>query len=419
MIKYTSPGRIEGCIDAPASKSYAQRAIAVAALTQGESILRNIDHSEDTDAALSIAKELGAELKISGRECSITGCHSLSGQVLDVNESGLSTRLFTPIASLFDKPVTITGHGSILKRPVRMMEAPLRKLGVKISSNNGFLPIEVQGPLRGGDVQVDGSVSSQFLTGLLVSLPLAAQDSVVRVPELKSKPYIDMTIDTLRAFGAEIENTDYREFRIKGNQRYKPACYNIEGDWSGASCILVAGAIAGSVTVSNLNPRSLQADKAILHALDYAGAHISMEWDQVTVSRGRLEGFSFDATDCPDLFPALTALAAHCQGESTLVGTSRLTHKESNRALALAQVFGTLGIEIDLSYDNVMLIKGGRIKGGAEVSSFGDHRIAMAAAVASLTADKRNKVTGAEAVNKSYSRFWDDLDKITLRQTRK
>ena len=412
MIKYGYPGRTEGSIDAPASKSYAQRAIAVATLTQGESILRNIDHSEDTDAALSIAQELGAEIKLSGRECSVIGGRSLVGQILNVNESGLSTRLFTPIAALYDKPITITGHGSILKRPIKMMEAPLHKLGVKISSNNGFLPVEVQGPIQGGEVHVDGSMSSQFLTGLLVTLPLAQQDSIIHVSELKSKPYIDMTIDTLRAFGAEIENTDYKEFIIKGNQKYKPTCYNIEGDWSGASCLLVAGAIAGSITISNLNPRSLQADKAILHALDYAGAHISMEWDQVTVSRGRLEGFSFDATDCPDLFPALTVLAAHCQGESTIIGTSRLKHKESNRATALAEVFGTLGINIDLSYDNVMIVKGGKIKGGVEISSHEDHRIAMAAAVASLTADKRNKITGAEAVNKSYSRVWGDFNKI-------
>lgn len=413
MIRYIHPSIIDGAIDAPASKSYAQRAIAIAALTKGESILRNIDHSDDTDAAISIAKKLGAVISNSGRECSVIGGGVPSDNVLDVCESGLSTRLFTPIAALSDKIMTIVGHGSILKRPVSMMEKPLRDIGVTINSNDGFLPLTTQGPMKGGEVEVDGSISSQFLTGLLVSLPLAQGDSVIHVSDLKSKPYVDMTIDTIRAFGVEIENINYKTFNIKGCQKYKPICYNVEGDWSGASCMLVAGAIAGSVTVSNLNPRSLQADKTIIHALDYAGANVSIEWDRITVSKSQLEAFSFDATDCPDLFPALVALAANCNGQSTILGTDRLKHKESDRAKVLAEIYGKMGIEIDLSYENAMVIVGGKIKGGVEIDSYGDHRIAMSAAVASLMADKKNKITGAEAVGKSYNSFWKDLDSIS------
>lgn len=413
MIKEIFPSEIKGEVYAPASKSYAQRAVAVSALAHGESILRNIDSCNDIDAAVSVVRNLGASVEIKGRECVVYGgpIHA-EGAVLNIGESGLATRLFTPVAALMNVPVTVTGTGSILKRPVGMMEEPLRALGVKISSNKGFLPIELQGKIKGGELTIDGSLSSQFLTGLLITLPLAETDSVIHVKGLRSRPYIDMTIEVLRAFGVRVENENYESFYIKGNQHYRPQCYNVEGDWSGASCLLVAGAIAGEVSVCNLNPHSLQADKAILHALDYAGAGLSLEWDKVTISKAPLVGFSFDATDCPDLFPALIALAVNCSGQTVLMGTNRLKHKESDRAHALTAIYKAMGAEIDNSYENVMVIRGGGLKGGVTVDSFNDHRIAMSAAVAALTSENPVSVTRAECVNKSYCRFWDDLEKI-------
>lgn len=415
MHKTIHPSSISGTTAAPSSKSYAQRAIAVATLADGESILRNIGRCDDIDAALSVAEALGATVSRTGDDVSIIGHSTLTptSETLSVGESGLAARLFTPIAAMLQKKVTITGHGSLMSRPVSMMEEPLRRLGVEVTTSEGKLPVTVRGPLKGGHAEVDGSVSSQFLTGLLTALPLAGGDSVITAENLVSRPYIDMTCDVLRSFGVHVDNDSYHTFTIKGGQRYKHQCYNIEGDWSGASCLLVAGALAGDVTVTNLCGRSLQADKAILEALDYAGADISIEWGHVRVRRSMLNSFSFDATNCPDLFPALVALAAGCRGESTLLGTSRLTHKESDRAKVLIDLYSAMGIEINAEYDDALIVRGGEIKGGMTLSSHGDHRMAMSVAVSALRADKPITIEGAEAVGKSYAGFFDDLKRLT------
>ena len=269
--------------------------------------------------------------------------------------------------------------------------------------------IRIEGPLHGGAVSVDGSLSSQFITGLLMALPLAERDTTLTVHNLKSRPYIDMTLSLLGTFGIDVKHNEYRQFFIEGRQRYAPARYNVEGDWSGASCLLVAGATTGEVTVRNLNPVSLQADMAIVDALTRAGAQITTTTDSVTVRRSPLHAFEFDATHCPDLFPALAALAASCQGTSTLRGTRRLAHKESDRARTIADVLESMGIGVDLSTPDVMRVTGGEIR-GAEVSSHNDHRIAMAAAVAALRCGQGSvTIRGAEAVAKSYPEFWDDL----------
>jgi 3-phosphoshikimate 1-carboxyvinyltransferase len=412
MLKTIFPGQVGGTISAPVSKSYAQRAIAAALLAEGDTKLYHMGLCDDTAAAMEVARRLGARIYYNDRYYIIRGGLFPRAGVLNVGESGLSTRLFTPIAALFDYPVTVTGHGSILGRPIAAIENPLRKLGAKIDSNNGYLPLMVQGPLRGGEISIDGSQGSQFLTGLLMALPMAEGDSTIRVRDLKSKPYIDMTIEVARAFGVEIVHENYEVFRLRGSQSFVPTEYSIEGDWSGASCLLVAGAIAGQVTVKNLRQESLQADRLVLDALRAAGAGVAIGEDgEVTVSKGTLKGFSFDAGDCPDLFPALVALAACCSGRTVLKGTGRLTHKESDRAAVLAEVFTTLGIRIDRSKADTMIIEGGTIRGG-RVSSHNDHRIAMAAAVAGLAADAPVEIDDAEAVSKSYPDFWDDLELI-------
>ncbi|WP_300286713.1 3-phosphoshikimate 1-carboxyvinyltransferase [uncultured Alistipes sp.] len=412
MDKTIYRGRTKGSVTAPPSKSYAQRAIAAALLCRGETVLTNMVYCNDTRAALQVARDLGAEVLCTEDTCTIRGGLRPSGRELNVGESGLATRLFTPVTALCDEEIVLTGEGSLLGRPVSMMEAPLRELGAEISSREGYLPIRVKGPVQGGQVSVDGSLSSQFITGLLMSLPLAERDTTMNVADLKSRPYIDMTIGLLEAFGIEIKHNDYKQFFIEGGQRYTPAHYNIEGDWSGASCLLVAGATAGEATVRNLNPLSLQADTAIIDALTRAGAEITTTRDSVTVRRNELRAFEFDATHCPDLFPALAALAAGCRGTSVLRGTRRLVHKESDRARTIADVFSRMGIDIDLSTENLMRITGGPIR-SATVESHNDHRIAMAAATAALNSDDSVVVRRAEAVNKSYPGFWDDLRRLT------
>ncbi|MBO5984810.1 MAG: 3-phosphoshikimate 1-carboxyvinyltransferase [Rikenellaceae bacterium] len=417
MDKSVSAGSIRGTIAPPSSKSYAQRAIALALLAEGRSILRNIEFCKDTRSALKCIEALGAKVEyIDDSTIAIEGGLKPQSNTLNVGESGLATRLFTPIASLNPTPITIEGEGTLLYRPMTMMIEPLRQLGVQVRDGGGFLPIEVQGPMHGGDITVDGSVSSQFITGLLLALPLAQEDTTLHVTSPVSIPYIDMTIETARLFGVEIMHNegDYTQFFIEGRQQYTPADIAIEGDWSGAATLLVAGAIAGEVTVKNISTLSKQADTAICRALERAGAGLIIEQESITVSKRKLRGFEFDATNAPDLFPALAALAAAAEGESVIIGTDRLRHKESDRAETICREYEKLGIEVDISEKNIMRIQGGEIL-PATTFSHNDHRIAMSIAISALRCQGEVVIENAECVEKSYPTFFEDLESIIVR----
>lgn len=417
MDKYVSLGSVNGIITPPSSKSYAQRAIALALLAEGRTVLRNIEFCKDTHSALKCIEALGAKVEfLDYSTIAINGGLNPRSDTLHVGESGLATRLFTPIASLNRTPITIQGEGTLLYRPMTMMVEPLRQLGVNVRDGGGYLPIEVQGPIHGGEIWVDGSISSQFITGLLLALPLAEEDTTLHVDSPVSTPYIDMTIDTAHRFGIEIMQNegDYSQFFIEGSQKYTPTDLSIEGDWSGASTMLVAGAIAGEVTVKNISTLSKQADTAICRALERAGAGLIIEQNSITVSKRDLRAFEFDATNSPDLFPALAALAAAAEGESVIIGTDRLRHKESDRAETIRQEYEKLGIEVDISEDNIMKIRGGEIH-PAETFSHNDHRIAMSLAVSALRCKGKVKIQNAECVEKSYPTFFEDLESIIVR----
>lgn len=417
MDKTVSLGSANGTITPPSSKSYAQRAIALALLAEGRTTLRNIEFCKDTRSAISCIEALGAKVSyLDDSTIAVDGGLNPVTDTLMVGESGLATRLFTPIASLNSTPICIKGEGTLLHRPMIMMIEPLRKLGVEVRDGGGHLPIVVRGPIHGGNIEVDGSFSSQFITGLLLALPLAKEDTTLYVRSAVSTPYIDMTIDTARRFGVEImhHEGDYSEFYIEGGQTYRPADIAIEGDWSGASTMLVAGAIAGRVTLKNLSTLSKQADTAICRALERAGAGIIIEGDSITVTKRPLRPFTFDATNSPDLFPALAALAAAAHGESTIIGTQRLLHKESDRAETIRQEYEKLGIGVDISEENVMKIRGGEIH-PATVFSHNDHRIAMSLAVSALRCKGDVTIENAECVEKSYPTFFEDLESITVR----
>ena len=417
MEKSVSLGSVRGIITPPSSKSYAQRAIALSLLAEGRSVLRNIEFCKDTRSALACIEALGAKVTyIDESTIAIDGGFNPQDGTLYVGESGLATRLFTPIASLSQTPICIQGEGTLLHRPMHMMIEPLRELGVKVKDGGGYLPIEVEGPIHGGKIRVDGSVSSQFITGLLLALPMAEEDTTLYVDSAVSTPYIDMTISTAQSFGVEIMHNegDYSEFFIEGRQRYTPADLAIEGDWSGASTMLVAGAIAGEITIRNISTLSKQADTAICKALERAGAGIIIEQDSITVTKRPLKAFTFDATQCPDLFPALATLAAAAEGVSVITGTNRLKHKESDRAETIRQEYEKIGIEVDISEDNVMKIRGGKIE-PATVFSHNDHRIAMSLAVSALRCEGEVVIENAECVEKSYPAFFEDLESVIQR----
>ncbi|MDQ6904949.1 MAG: 3-phosphoshikimate 1-carboxyvinyltransferase [Bacteroidota bacterium] len=418
MIVSVTPSSISGSLLAPPSKSCMQRACAAALINEGTTIIDNAGSSNDEEAAKNIVEKLGATVETIRKQVVITSSKYIFNSpspeknvMVSCGESGLSLRMFTPIAALFNYDITFTGEGSILTRPVDFFDDILPKLGVEIQSNHGKIPITIKGPLKPANVTVDGSLSSQFLTGLLMAYAKACTVPVsIKVKNLASKPYIDLTLDILSHFGYHVENKNYETFDIyprtsKENHSIK---YTVEGDWSNIAFLLVAGAIAGEVTVKGANFNSSQGDKKIITALESCGASIHSDQKDITVRKNKLEAFNFDATHAPDLFPPLVALASYCKGTTTIKGVRRLLHKESDRAKTLKMEFAKMNVDIELN-DDLMIIKGGNQIKGAKVTSHNDHRIAMACAVAALGAKGNTVIHAAEAVKKSYPTFFEDL----------
>lgn len=411
-MRTIKPCKISGTITAPASKSMMQRAIAIATLTKGTCILHGYTPSNDSDAALQIAYNLGSEIQKKENTIIIHGNFKPRTTELNCGEAGLGIRMFTPIASLHSSTLNLHGEGSLITRPISMIESPLRELGVHIESNNGFVPIEVRGPLVGGTAHVDGSLSSQMLTGLLIASPCAQNNTHLHVKNLKSKPYIDMTLQIMEDFGVIATHTNYEDFRIKSNQTYTPQEYIVEGDWSGASFFLVAAALGGNITIQNLRSHSKQADIALIQAIKSAGAHVDLQANLVTVTKHTLNAFEFDATECPDLFPPLVALASHCRGVSKITGVSRLAHKESNRALVLQTEFAKLGTRIE-NIGDTMFIYGETLQGG-RIHAYNDHRIAMAGACAAILSKHAVEIENPECVAKSYPHFFEEFMSVCV-----
>lgn len=410
------PSSLSGSIRAAASKSSMQRACAAALVAGATTTVINPGHSNDDEAAKDIITRLGAVIQKAGEEITISssGVKPVA-DAINCGESGLSIRMFTPIVALSEKTITINGTGSLVTRPMDFFDEILPKLGVNIQSNGGKLPLQVTGPLKPGNITIDGSLSSQFLTGLLMAYAASnASDVTITVTNLKSKPYVDLTLAVMKEFGLKIPvNNNYESFYFDKNEAAKPSnrTYTVEGDWSGAAFLLVAGVIAGPITVRGLDVFSTQADKAILQAIMSSGGGISIEPTQIELRPMPLKAFHFNATECPDLFPPLVALASYCEGKTVIEGANRLTHKESNRALTLQEEFGKMGIKIELQ-DDLMIVHGGTGVRAAKTHSHHDHRIAMAAAVAALKAEGAVEIEEAEAINKSYPDFYDHIRKL-------
>jgi 3-phosphoshikimate 1-carboxyvinyltransferase len=412
-----TPSLVSGRTRAPASKSVAQRAIAIASLCPGRSEIWFPGACDDVLAAIQVCRTMGADIQGGEDFLVVEGGLRAPLAPLQCGESGLGIRMFAGLAASFNRMVALNASGSLLKRPMHVVEESLHALGVDCKTNNGYPPICVKGPIRGGKSIIDGSQSSQVLSGILIASPLAMSDVHLVVENLKSIPYIDVTIRVMEAFGVTLENRDYKEFIIPAHQVYQPQDFRVEGDWSGGAFLLVAGAIAGSITVDNLDIKSAQADKKILEALKAAGAKIVTGTTRtgqkyISVTRKDLRAFDFDATHCPDLFPPLVALAANCSGTSRIHGISRLKNKESDRAATLADIFGNTGVPIRFE-DDTMLVTGGNLEGG-RISSHGDHRIAMAGALAALNSRLGVLIENPGVVNKSYPDFFKDLEALTL-----
>ena len=415
------PGNVHGSVAAPASKSSMQRACAAALVRNGKSHIFNPGLSNDDVASKGVIEALGAVIT-EQHDGSLLVDSSQRKDFDTVNihfgESGLGIRMFTPIAATLHSHVYITGEGSLSRRPMDFFDEVLPQLGVSVQSSNGKLPLDIKGPLVPRNIVVDGSLSSQYLTGLLLAYAaLDATNVTISVLNLKSRPYVDLTLKVMQDFGLKTPTNDNYESFFFGDSFVKnrnTVTYAVESDWSGGAFLLVAAAVAGQLTVSGLDPQSTQADKAILQALQDTTCPLSIGPDQIGISKPlALQPFRFDATECPDLFPPLVALAANCKGDSMIEGVYRLAHKESDRGIALQEEFGKMGIAVDLKGD-AMIVHGGTGIKAAKTHSHHDHRIAMACAVAALNADGPVEIEEADAVKKSYPGFFQDMEKIGI-----
>lgn len=482
------PLHCDTALNMPASKSFAQRAIIAAALADGESRLEGYSPCGDNEAAIEVAKALGAEVRVeaagvrsdlsdsstdtaTGTTLTIKGAGSSVNMLdkLNVGESGLLTRLMIPIVAALGKgqPIEIDGIGTLPARPLKGASEIMAGFGTVLRPLNPapevHVPLTVQGPLLSGKTSVSGKGGSQLISGLLMALPLLPGDSTLHIHDPKSIPYMFITADVLRRFGIKISSEmeggeDFLEtqdwslctgitFKIKGGQKYSPAAFDIEGDWSAAANFLVAGALFGDVKLTGLDTTSLQADISIMDILMEAGASLSQIEDEpqdeesanvkdsndneaadaqeavapqghrglITAQKAPLRAFDTDLNNCPDLFPIVAILAAFCHGRSNIQGFKRLASKESDRGAAILNMLTQMGVEASAAGDILSitgesvesrLLNGHLLKGGEYTSSH-DHRMAMALTVASWCADSPIQIDDTTCIAKSFPAFLD------------
>ncbi|MBS1645124.1 MAG: 3-phosphoshikimate 1-carboxyvinyltransferase [Bacteroidetes bacterium] len=407
-------GKLTGVVSAPPSKSVMQRVLAIVLLRNLSVTLYRAGHSEDDAVVMAILRQVGFTLE--EREPGVLMIVAPEQRrvlnSVDFGASGLAARMLIPILALSSDTISLNASPALQLRPMPFLTGTLPMLGVSVQSADGLLPAVISGPMQIESIKIDGSGSSQFLTGLLLAYAQSTlkNDLQIEVERLVSKPYIDLTLRIMEDFGLPFpKNEDYRTFRFEKSKALKaaPRQYTIEGDWSATSMWLVAGAIGGRVTVTGLDAFSEQADKKILQALMDAGASLSIEADRVSCAAAPLRAFQFDATDCPDLFPALAVLACYAKGTTVIEGLHRLVHKESNRALTIQSELTKMGADIRFQ-DQLMLVTGRQLT-AADLVAHQDHRIAMMCAVAALGASGTSSLQGAESVRKSYPEFFDEL----------
>jgi 3-phosphoshikimate 1-carboxyvinyltransferase len=401
---------IEGKVKAPPSKSYTHRALICSTLAKGKSKIIHPSDCDDTRATFEALKRLGIEIKEKKNCWEIIGGNlKESNKEIFCKDSGTTLRFIVAMCSLLSGESKITGSSTLLKRPIQPLLKALSMLGVNCSTNNGF--ISVKGPLKGGKAMLPGNISSQFTSALLLVSPLAENCVEIQLTsKLESKPYVLMTMETQRKFGVKVNaSKNLRKFFVE-KQNYKPRNYKIEGDWSAASFLLAAGALAGKIEVSNLNLKSLQADKKILDILKKMGAKVRIK-ENVIVEKSELDAININLTDCPDLFPIVSVLSAAAKGRSEISGIDRLKFKESDRVLAMKEGLERMGVKVRIK-ENKISIEGSKKIKGARIDSKNDHRVAMAFGILGLISGKKTTIENAECVSKSFPNFWGTLRKI-------
>ena len=419
-MKYVKldPSDLKGNIKIPPSKSLCHRAIICACLSEGESVIEDFVMSEDMVATIGGMRVLGAsieeqpDMQQGNSRLKITGGCRKTADYIDCIESGSTIRFLIPLALLDRGRITFDGRGKLKTRPLGIYKKIFDAQGIKYIHENDTLPLTVEGMLKSGEYELEGNISSQFITGLMFALPLLKGDSRITVTtELESKGYVDLTLDMLRRYGIEIENRDYREFMIKGNQKYSRTDYRVEGDFSQAAFWIVAATIGNGLECNNLNLESLQGDRVILDIVREMGGRFEAKGDTLSVLKSDTRGTVIDASQCPDLVPVLAVLASVSHGQTRIINAARVRIKESDRLRAISEELRKLGADIEELEDG-LIINGVQKLRGAEVDSWNDHRIAMALAVASTRCESPVTIRNSSAVNKSYPGFWKDFESL-------
>ncbi|NYZ79029.1 3-phosphoshikimate 1-carboxyvinyltransferase [Candidatus Micrarchaeota archaeon] len=412
------PSKITGEIRAPPSKSCTHRAIICASLADGLTAIINPLLSDDTEATLRACAALGAEiLEKNSEKITIRGNRGKvkAKEIIDCAESGSTLRFMLPVAAMSNKEVIFTGKEGLKKRPIKDFLAALRETGAKIehAERSGLLPMKILGGNISGLITIRGDISSQFISGLLLALPLAKGDSEIQLTtRLESRDYVELTLDVLEQFGIRIRHSkDLKKFRIDGNQKYRACKFIVEGDHSSAAFMLAAGALSGAVTVTNLNTESKQGDRRIIDILQSMGAKVNIGKNSISVEKSDLRGVSIDARDIPDLVPIVSVIATQANGTTKIKNVERLRMKESNRLAGITDMLKKLGATVSVKCNSIE-IEGKTKLVGNEVETLADHRLVMAASVAGLVAEGETIVNGPTAIKKSYPAFFDDFRRL-------
>ena len=407
--------KIDGVIDIPASKSHSQRVLACALISNERTCIYNLGESNDELTALEILKSSNKNISTNKNSITIKASNSFSFKKSEItfNESGLSCRLFTPVLANANQELKLIGNGSLIERPMKIFDAVFQELSLKFSSNNNKLPFQIKGPITPKTITIDGSLSSQFISGLIYGYVGSDElrDEKIILKNPTSTPYLELSLEVLKSFGVNLKIKN-NTIQFNGPYHLKPTEITIENDWSSASFFIVAACLLGSITFKNINPNSKQADISILSVIEEFGAHIKWDGNNLNVSKNKCLYFNFDATNSPDLFPPLAVLASFGTKVSSIKGVKRLFAKESNRAKTIQSELSKLGAIINIS-DDVMYISPALKPITQKVSSCNDHRIAMAASIFALMLEKPTEIIQSTAINKSFPSFYKLLDSVT------
>lgn len=400
-----------GVVTPPPSKSLAHRALICAALAAqtGDSVVENFALSDDVEATLSGIETFGCRWKLTGRKLHVYWGGNATSRLVDSVESGSTLRMLLPVAALSEQETAFMGRGRLMERPLDVYRSVFPKAGVEFYRNGSN--VYVRGPLRGGVYEVPGNVSSQFVSGLLFALPLCGEDSELHVClPFESKPYVDLTVSVMAHFGVQVSSPEEGCYLIKGGQKYRPALFRVEPDYSQAAYFLGAGALGCDVACDGLNPDSLQGDRAILDVLKEMGAQVVADNGRLSAKAGPLRAVTVDARQIPDLVPPIATLCCFCAGTSRIENAARLRLKESDRLQTMTQELRSLGGQIVEGPDYLEITGTSTLRGGV-ADAHNDHRVAMSMALASIRCEKPVQLTGASCVNKSYPDFWQEFEK--------